>query len=44
MLHLLSQYQAPTTRFEVLTWSARSTAALFVIGRLKLRMIGIPTP
>ena len=29
---------------EVLTCSARSTAALFVIRWLKYKMIGIPTP
>ncbi len=34
-LHRLSQYQAPTTRFEVLISSARSTAALLLTGRLK---------
>ena len=44
MLHGSSQYQAPTTGFEVVTWSARSTAALLVICWLKYRMIGMPTP
>jgi len=29
---------------DVVSWSDRSTAALFVIGRLNVRMIGMPTP
>ncbi len=44
MPHASSQYQAPTTGFEVVTCSARSTATLFVIFWLKYRMIGCPTP
>src|SRR5215469_3238219 len=38
------QYQAPTTGFEVRSWIARSTAALLLIARLNIMVIGIPTP
>ena len=44
MLQGSSQYHAPTTGFDVVICSARSTAALSVIGWLKYKMIGIPTP
>ena len=44
MLHGSSQYQAPTTGTEVVTCRARSTIALSVIGWLKYKMIGMPTP
>ena len=43
-VELPSQYHAPTTRLEVFSSIDRSTAALSVIGWLKLRMIGMPTP
>ncbi len=39
-----SQYQAPTTGFEVVTRSARSTAFRSVMRRLNVSAIGIPTP
>jgi hypothetical protein len=41
---LLIQYQAPVTGLFERTSSARSTAGLSVIGRLKVIMIGMPTP
>ena len=41
---LLSQYHAPTTGLDEVMLSERSTAARFVIGRLKVSMIGMPTP
>jgi hypothetical protein len=44
MLQGLSQYHAPTTGFDVVICSDRSTAVRSVIGWLKYRMIGIPTP
>jgi len=39
-----SQYQAPVTGREVRSWSERSTAARFLIGWLKERITGMPTP
>src|SRR5579875_598871 len=39
-----SQYHAPITGLDVVTCSARSTAAWFVIRWLKYKMIGMPTP
>jgi len=39
-----SQYQAPITGLEVVSSSDRSTAALFLIGWLNVKMIGMPTP
>ena len=44
MLQGTSQYQEPTTGFDVLSSSARSTAARSVTGRLKYRTTGTPTP
>ncbi len=44
MLQGSSQYHAPTTGVDVVSCSARSTAALSVIGWLKYKMMGIPTP
>jgi hypothetical protein len=41
---LVSQYQAPVTGLEVHSWMDRSTADRCRTGRLKVRMIGIPTP
>jgi hypothetical protein len=41
---LLIQYQAPITGLLERTSSACSTAVLSVIGRLKVIMIGMPTP
>jgi hypothetical protein len=39
-----SQYQAPVTGREVRSWSERSTAARFLIGWLKYKITGMPTP
>jgi hypothetical protein len=39
-----SQYHAPTTGLDVVSWSAPSTAARSVIRWLKYKMTGIPTP
>ena len=41
---LLTQYQAPVTGLPDQICSARSTAALSAMGRLKLIMMGMPTP
>ena len=38
------QYQAPITGLDVVSSSDRSTAALLVMGVLKVSMIGMPTP
>ena len=41
---LVTQYHAPVTGLLDQICSARSTAALSVMGRLKSIMIGMPTP
>ncbi len=41
---LLTQYQAPVTGLLDQICSDRSTVALSVMGRLKLIMMGMPTP